>query len=175
VCDRSAEEGLNLQGGDKVLVHVDLPLDPNRVEQRLGRLDRYGSGDKIPSIVIRYPDDLFRAAWAELLAEGLGVFDRSIASLQYLIDDLMREVRASLLVQGAEAIQSLTERLSGPNGFVARGEGRCRGRHRRVARLPRVSRRSYQGVISGTVLLARLFHALRNGRNRSIPFYRGQV
>ena len=120
VCDRSAEEGLNLQGGGKVLVHVDLPLDPNRVEQRLGRLDRYGSGDKIPSIVIRYPNDLFRAAWAELLAEGLGVFDRSIASLQYLIDDLMRELRASLLVQGAEAIQSLTERLSGPNGFVAR-------------------------------------------------------
>jgi ATP-dependent helicase HepA len=120
VCDRSAEEGLNLQGGGKVLVHVDLPLDPNRVEQRLGRLDRYGSGDKIRSIVIRYPDVPFRAAWAELLAEGLGVFDRSIASLQYLIDDLMRELRACLLVEGAEAVQSLNERLSGPNGFVAR-------------------------------------------------------
>lgn len=120
VCDRSAEEGLNLQGGGKILVHVDLPLDPNRIEQRLGRLDRYGSGDKIRSIVIRYPDDPFRAAWAELLAEGLGVFDRSITSLQYLIDDLMRELRASLLTEGVEAVQSLTTRLSGSDGFVAR-------------------------------------------------------
>src|SRR5262249_32693974 len=32
VCDRSAEEGLNLQGGRIVLVHYDLPISPNRIE-----------------------------------------------------------------------------------------------------------------------------------------------
>jgi ATP-dependent helicase HepA len=49
VCDAMAEEGLNLQGGEKIVIHFDLPLSPNRIEQRLGRADRYGSGDPIPS------------------------------------------------------------------------------------------------------------------------------
>ena len=44
VCDRRAEEGLNLQGGRKTIVHWDLPLDPNRIEQRLGRADRVRVG-----------------------------------------------------------------------------------------------------------------------------------
>ncbi len=44
VCDRSAEEGLNLQGGRIALVHYDMPMSPNRIEQRLGRVDRYGVG-----------------------------------------------------------------------------------------------------------------------------------
>ncbi len=69
VCDRRAEEGLNLQGGEKVLVHADLPLDPNRIEQRLGRLDRYGAGEAVKSIVLRYPDDPLRGTWAALLFE----------------------------------------------------------------------------------------------------------
>ena len=34
VCDRAAEEGLNLHGRGTVLVHYDLPWSPNRVEQR---------------------------------------------------------------------------------------------------------------------------------------------
>jgi ATP-dependent helicase HepA len=38
VCDRRAEEGLNLQGGRKIVVHYDLPFNPNRIEQRLGEL-----------------------------------------------------------------------------------------------------------------------------------------
>ena len=37
VCDRRAEEGLNLQGGKKIVVHFDVPFNPNRIEQRLGR------------------------------------------------------------------------------------------------------------------------------------------
>jgi ATP-dependent helicase HepA len=36
VCDRRAEEGLNLQGPRMSLVHYDLPLSPNRIEQRIG-------------------------------------------------------------------------------------------------------------------------------------------
>ena len=43
VCDRSAEEGRNFQFADQA-VHFDLPFSPNRLEQRIGRLDRYGHG-----------------------------------------------------------------------------------------------------------------------------------
>ncbi|MCP6536228.1 hypothetical protein NL488_27330, partial [Klebsiella pneumoniae] len=41
VCDRRAEEGVNLHGGRKIALHYDLLLSPNRMEQRLGRLNRY--------------------------------------------------------------------------------------------------------------------------------------
>ena len=43
VADDSAEDGLNLQDADAV-VHARLPWSPNRLEQRIGRVDRYGEG-----------------------------------------------------------------------------------------------------------------------------------
>ena len=119
VCDRRAEEGLNLQGADMVVVHYDLPLAPNRVEQRLGRADRYGSGNAVRSVVLRCTDNPFEVAWTRCLDEGLGVFDRSIASLQYLVEGAMRLLSQLLLTEGVEAMDDLTSRLRGPKGEVA--------------------------------------------------------
>jgi ATP-dependent helicase HepA len=119
VCDRSHEEGLNLQGGDKVIIHFDLPFAPNRIEQRVGRLDRYGSGAAIRSLVLRCLDNPLEQAWCACLADGLGVFNHSIASLQYLVDLEMQKLRRSLLTDGIEAVTALTNRLGGPKGEVA--------------------------------------------------------
>ena len=47
VADSSAEDGLNLQDADAV-VHARLPWSPNRLEQRIGRVDRYGDGSGPP-------------------------------------------------------------------------------------------------------------------------------
>lgn len=120
VCDAAAEEGLNLQGGAKVVIHYDLPLAPNRIEQRLGRTDRYGSADPIRSIALCCADDPYATAWADYLEQGLGVFQRSIASLQYLIDDELRALTDVLLVEGIDALRTLTERTGGPKGTAAR-------------------------------------------------------
>jgi len=38
----AASEGLNLQRSCRRIVHVELPWNPNRLEQRNGRVDRYG-------------------------------------------------------------------------------------------------------------------------------------
>lgn len=120
VCDRRAEEGLNLQGGRKSVVHWDLPLDPNRIEQRLGRADRYGSGDAVKSLLLRCTSDPYEAAWIDYLEEGLRVFSRSIASLQYLIDDTLRELGPALLEGGAEAFTDLTDASAGADGLIER-------------------------------------------------------
>lgn len=120
VCDAAAEEGLNLQGGAKVVIHYDLPLAPNRIEQRLGRADRYGSADPIRSIALCCADDPYATAWTDYLEQGLGVFERSIASLQYLIDDELRALTNALLVEGIDALRTLTERTGGPQGTAAR-------------------------------------------------------
>lgn len=120
VCDQRAEEGLNLQGGQKIIVHFDLPLNPNRVEQRLGRVDRYGSGEPVRSIVLRCSDDPMEVRWINYLDDALRVFDRSIASLQYLIDDSTRGLAKLLFEEGLEALEDLTEKSSGDDGIIER-------------------------------------------------------
>ena len=120
VCGQRAEEGINLQGGNKVIVHFDLPLQPNRVEQRMGRVDRYGAGKPVPSFVLVDGNAPLQMAWFRILDDGLGVFDRSISSLQYLVEMEIGAVARSLVYKGAEGLDSLRDRLAGPSGEAAR-------------------------------------------------------
>ena len=46
-------EGINLQEGFSAVVHYDLPWNPNRLEQREGRVDRYGQSARVVN-AIRY-------------------------------------------------------------------------------------------------------------------------
>ena len=46
-------EGINLQEGFSAVVHYDLPWNPNRLEQREGRVDRYGQSARVVR-AIRY-------------------------------------------------------------------------------------------------------------------------
>ena len=120
VCGQRAEEGINLQGGNKVIVHFDLPLQPNRVEQRMGRVDRYGAGTPVPSFVLIDGNAPLQMAWFRILNDGLGVFDRSISSLQYLVEEEIGAVARSLVQEGAEGFDALHQRLAGSSGEVAR-------------------------------------------------------
>ncbi|NYT32076.1 protein DpdE [Rhizobium sp. WYCCWR 11128] len=120
VCDRRAEEGLNLQGGKKVVVHYDLPFNPNRMEQRLGRADRYGSDHAVRSVVLACEDDPFEMAWVEYLDSALKVFDRSVAGLQYLLEKTMGGFALPLFVEGAEGIIDLTAESNGEHGKIER-------------------------------------------------------
>jgi len=42
VCTDCLSEGVNLQTGFDAVIHYDLPWNPNRMEQRNGRIDRFG-------------------------------------------------------------------------------------------------------------------------------------
>ncbi|MGE8165968.1 protein DpdE [Paraburkholderia sp. NPDC080076] len=111
VCDRAAEAGLNLQGGNKIVLHADLPLSPNNIEQRIGRVDRFGSGRPVLSYVGFCGESEWDRAWFNCVTNGFEVFDRSVASLQYLIDEQMAGVRARLLQDGPEALRDLEKTL----------------------------------------------------------------
>ena len=52
VCTDAAREGLNLQARCHDLIHVDLPWNPSRLEQRNGRIDRKLQPSKI--VTCRY-------------------------------------------------------------------------------------------------------------------------
>jgi ATP-dependent helicase HepA len=120
VCDRTAEEGLNLHGGRKVVIHYDLPASPNRVEQRIGRFDRFGSGNAIESIAIVCIDDPSEIAWVDCLDCGFEVFSHSVASLQYLVDEAMQALPRQWMEQGTESLAALERVLAGPSGRMAR-------------------------------------------------------
>jgi len=47
VATDAASEGLNLQRTARRLLHYDCPWNPSRLEQRNGRLDRYGQGREV--------------------------------------------------------------------------------------------------------------------------------
>jgi ATP-dependent helicase HepA len=111
VCDRAAEDGLNLQGGNKIVIHADLPLSPNQIEQRIGRVDRFGSGSAVLSYVGYCEESQWDTAWFNCVNSGFEVFDRSVASLQYLIDERMEAVRGRLLLDGPDALRDLEKGL----------------------------------------------------------------
>jgi ATP-dependent helicase HepA len=120
VCDVRAEEGLNLHGGRKLALHFDLPANPNRLEQRLGRLDRFGAGEPIRSAAVICADDPSENAWLACLDQGFDVFRHSIASLQYLIESSLRQATIEWTGTGTTALQDWNAQLGGATGWVAR-------------------------------------------------------
>lgn len=118
VCDYRTEEGLNLHGGRTVLLHLDFPLSPNRIEQRMGRLDRFGVGFPIQSFGYIPQSCSLLDAWVNYLNGAWQVFDRSIAALQFVVDDNLKALKQRLLTDGGQAIRDEVGRLAGDQGII---------------------------------------------------------
>ena len=106
VCDRSAEEGRNLQFAD-FLVHYDVPFAPNRLEQRTGRLDRIGRVAPMRTRVMLGPAldyDSVYDAWFKLLDKGLRIFSESVAAFQFYIEKKRPELLQLLFLQGPDGL-----------------------------------------------------------------------
>ena len=70
VSTEAAGEGVDLQESCSALVHVDLPWNPMRLHQRVGRLSRYGQTDPVDVVTVRNPDTVESRIW-DLLDEKL--------------------------------------------------------------------------------------------------------
>ncbi len=104
LADRSMEEGRNLQLAT-VLVNLDLPLDVNRLDQRIGRLDRYAERPTPAEVVVfTETDSEWVSEQIDLLHRGVRVFDSSVSTVQRLLSTLLDEIVQSLLEKGALAL-----------------------------------------------------------------------
>ncbi len=71
-------EGIDLQERCHSLIHVDLPWNPMRLHQRVGRLNRYGQKHPVEVVTIRNPNTVESRIWdklntkLELITEALG-------------------------------------------------------------------------------------------------------
>lgn len=127
VCDKSGEEGLNLQFADN-LIHFDLPWDPNRLEQRIGRLDRIGRSTEVRSHVFvalgddEDTSDSLQEAWYLILLDGFRIFSESIANLQFFIEKSMVSLKQVALMEGARGLtsqlQSIQEAISNERKLI---------------------------------------------------------
>jgi ATP-dependent helicase HepA len=116
VVDDGAEDGLNLQVADAVF-HCRLPWSPNRLEQRIGRVDRYQGGiQRQPpkQFIVTSPEDEFTlsGAWLGLLDQGFGIFSQSVSALQDTIDRGLADIWATAARDGPEGLNSLTEKVA---------------------------------------------------------------
>lgn len=129
VCDQSGEDGLNLNGGKKVAVHYSLPNSLPRIEQRLGRLNRYSSSicaAPVKSVVVIPEHGPFSTSWFGVLNDAIEIFRNSVASLQYVLEDEVVACWRDLNAEGHRAIVSLNDSLVGEHGIIAREERRVR-------------------------------------------------
>ena len=84
ICTESASEGLNLQTCG-VLINYDLPWNPMRVEQRIGRLDRIGQ--RYPTVKVHnfYYDGTVEAKVYKKLRDRINLFTNVVGHLQPIL------------------------------------------------------------------------------------------
>lgn len=104
----TGEEGQNLQSAE-VVVHLDLPWDANRLEQRLGRFDRFGPYLEAEHVVLLGDDGTLEDGWFRLLGDGFGIFDRSIASAQQAVARLQSTTDEASLWPDGSRLAALVE------------------------------------------------------------------
>jgi ERCC4-related helicase len=108
-------EGLNLQRRCWHLIHLDLPYNPNRLEQRNGRIDRYGQ-TREPQIRYLYLAGTFEE---RLLLRLIGKYEKARAQLDLMPETLGVTADASalnerLIAGFAERQASLFEEAPSP-------------------------------------------------------------
>ncbi len=101
LCTDAAAEGLNFQFCG-ALVNYDMPWNPMRVEQRIGRIDRLGQEHPAIRIVnLHYAGtvetDVYRA-----LRTRIGLFEQVVGRLQPILARLPAAITAAVLAGGGE-------------------------------------------------------------------------
>jgi len=91
VSTEAGGEGIDLQERCSALIHVDLPWNPMRLHQRVGRLNRYGQTKPVRVVSLRNPDTVESMIW-EKLETKLNSIMRAIGSAMDEPEDLMQLV-----------------------------------------------------------------------------------
>jgi len=91
VSTEAGGEGIDLQERCSALIHVDLPWNPMRLHQRVGRLNRYGQQRPVEVVSLRNPDTVEAMIWQKL-EQKLNSIMRALGSAMDEPEDLMQLV-----------------------------------------------------------------------------------
>ena len=83
VSTEAGGEGIDLQENCHCMMHVDLPWNPMRLHQRVGRLDRYGQKMKVEVVILRNPTTVEARIWDKLYEK----MDQIMLALGHAMDE----------------------------------------------------------------------------------------
>lgn len=92
VCTDAAAEGLNLQACG-ALVNYDMPWNPMRVEQRIGRIDRIGQRHPEVRVINLFATPSVEDLVYRALTQRIGLFERFIGPLQPILGAMQRTIQ----------------------------------------------------------------------------------
>jgi hypothetical protein len=96
VCTESASHGLNMQQCG-VLINYDLPWNPMRVEQRIGRIDRIGQRYDTIWIYNYFYEDSVEQDVYDALQERVGMFESYVGGMQPIVGETEERIREGVM------------------------------------------------------------------------------
>lgn len=102
-------EGINLQGHFDSIVHYDLPWNPNRLEQREGRVDRFGQPrDKVKTVLLYGSDNPVDQVVLDVLIRKAREIRRALGvavPVPANVEQVVEAVVDNVLLRGKGAVQ----------------------------------------------------------------------
>ena len=95
-------EGIDLQFCDTV-INYDLPWNPMRVEQRIGRIDRFGQEADQILVVSFFVKDTIDTRVLQRLYDRIGVFEQAIGQLEPILGPAISSLKEEILTRDLSA------------------------------------------------------------------------
>ncbi len=112
-------EGLDFQEASNAVVHYDLPWNPMKVEQRIGRVDRHGQPKPIVySVAFAIPGTIEERI-RKALYERIGIFKETIGDLEDIVTEELHRIEDIVMspdldeAQQEARLQQLADALIG--------------------------------------------------------------
>lgn len=110
ICSDAASEGLNLQSA-RILINLDVPWNPSRLEQRIGRIARLGQkAKKVDVVNLWYPESVEAKMYKRLL-DRKDLYELAVGEFPDIFGKAIREhsrIR-SQIVQSDFDVESIAE------------------------------------------------------------------
>ena len=96
LCTDAAAEGLNFQFCG-ALINYDMPWNPMRVEQRIGRIDRLGQQYRFIRVINLHYEGTIESDVYRALRKRIGLFESVVGRLQPILAQLPRTISQTVL------------------------------------------------------------------------------
>ncbi|MEM2614124.1 MAG: helicase-related protein [Nitrososphaerota archaeon] len=130
VCSDAAGEGLNLQAASAI-VNVDMPWNPAKVEQRIGRIDRLGQRASVVYVRnVWYPESIEAEMYSSLFNRK-EIYNIVVGPAQEIISEGLRraldegrtfETMRSIVEETIDKVEEIKEKIARMSGIFSASE-----------------------------------------------------
>ena len=111
LCTDAAAEGLNFQFCGAI-INYDMPWNPMRVEQRIGRIDRVGQHHESVRVVNLHYKNTVETDVYQALRKRIGLFEQVVGRLQPILARMPSAVKAAVLAgRNSKDARNISDRI----------------------------------------------------------------